>query len=497
MDIKIREQRRVMIRKIFIILFILCLASTVYSKTGISIIPIRAENEDAITSGVTTTAKRIIESVFSKEPIKYNLRLDAEESLRQLQMQMEGLVKEGKFKYLEAVDYFIIGSVWQDDNTDTIIFTLRAMDSQTCKIEFAKTVTVQKKQFESRLKNLANQLKSTIDQINDIEKLQKDTITVFKIEEDGDKFLDGAVASMFLTGLYNTGEFYVIEREQASWAIQEKEIEVSGIVNRDSLRKVKDIYNLKLSIEGYVVTKNPGIISFDIKVVDLERGVLLFRRYGECYSYKEMQETINRIAKDIADKYYRRTGKLKIASIPTESAIYIDGKYWAKTPAIITELDKGLYELRLKKAGYDIYEKSVTILARKQITINAKLKKQNRKYFKSGLIAEKRKEWKQAIEYFDKFANAYPNTKEAIDAKFRIAHICQYNLKKYNIAIETYDKLIKSYSGLWILSESMYGLGSCLIEIGKTEEGRGVLQKLISEYSETSAADYAREKLVE
>jgi len=481
------------VNKIFILLFIL--TEIAYGKTGIHLIPFRAENEEAINSGLTTTAKRIVEGIFSKEPMNYNLRLDVTEALRELEMQKTGLVKEGKFKYLEAVDYFIIGSLWKD--SELVIFELRAMDAESCKIMFSKGITVKISEFKNKVEKLAKDLKIAIERIKEKEKLEKDTITVNKIEEEGNQFLAGSVTAMFLSGLYSTGEFEVIEREQASWAIQEKEIEATGIVNRDPLKKVKEIYNLKLAIEGYVVTRNAGMITFDIKVVDMERATLLFQRYGECYSYEEMRAIINKMSKDIAEKYYRKAGKVKVASIPSEAAIYINGRYWAKTPIFITEIDKGVYNFLLQKEGYENYEKQVEVIAGKVTELKVKLIKQDIKYFRLGLSAEKNKQWEKAIEYFEKFAEAYPKTKEATDAKFRIAHIYHYNLREIDTAIKKYYELIKSYSGLWILSESMYGMGSCLIDNGETEEGRDVLEGLIREYPETSAADYAEEKLKE
>jgi TolA-binding protein len=112
-----------------------------------------------------------------------------------------------------------------------------------------------------------------------------------------------------------------------------------------------------------------------------------------------------------------------------------------------------------------------------------------------GLDAEKKKDWTTAIAHFEAFIKAYPGIQEAADAKFRVAHIYQFELKDFPSAITAYEELIKSRSGLWILSESLYGLGSCLIECGKKNEGLACLKKIIEEYPETSAAEFSREKL--
>jgi len=254
---------------------------------------------------------------------------------------------------------------------------------------------------------------------------------------------------------------------------------------------------VQLAIEGYVVTRNKNIISLELKLIDVEKASLIFSIYDECYSEQELRDTIERIVRKIVRKYLRKLGKLEVESIPSNASVYINGDYLARTPCLITELDKGLYNLTIRKKDYKDYIKEIEIIPKKKIKVKARLESIEWKYYKLGIKYEKMKKWQKAILFYTKFINKYYKTKEAKDAKFRIAHIYQYGLKEYSKAIKHYDELIKSYSGIKILSESMYGKGKSLILINKKEEGIEVLKELVRELPETSAAEYAREYLRE
>jgi len=484
------------IKKVYIILLaVILFLSNLEAKIGIHILPVKCVNEEAFHSGKDKTAIRVLENEFAREPMKYNIRISLRKSLEEIQMQMGGLVKEKDIKGLEAVDYFLISSLWEDHKTT--IFEIRAMSADTGRVIYSSGFTVNKGAFKKELNRLINNMKNFLKEEGYDEKIKGDKfhITVYTIEEDGEQFLSEAVAAMFFTGLSRTGEFSVIEREGAKWAIQEKEVIASGIMNRDPLKKYGRLYDIDYAIEGYVVTRNKNIIGYDIKVIDVSRAKLIFKTYDECYSIKDMRRKVENISRKIAEKFYRRLSRLEVRSIPENASLYINDRYWAKTPVDITDIEKGIYTITLMKQDYENYKREISLKSGEKKKINVRLERLDKKYFKLGKQAEKQKKWKTAIEYYKAFSKAYPDVKESVDARFCVAHIYHYELKNLEKAVEAYKELIKSHSGLWILSESMYGLGSCLIDRGDIVQGREILKELLREYPETSAAGYAREKL--
>jgi hypothetical protein len=59
----------------------------------------------------------------------------------------------------------------------------------------------------------------------------------------------------------------------------------------------------------------------------------------------------------------RQTGSLSITSDLKGADIYVDGRYWGSTPAVVTGLAPGSHTVRVQKAGYDEFISTVTVYA--------------------------------------------------------------------------------------------------------------------------------------
>ncbi|WP_165074851.1 PEGA domain-containing protein [Methanogenium sp. MK-MG] len=65
----------------------------------------------------------------------------------------------------------------------------------------------------------------------------------------------------------------------------------------------------------------------------------------------------------------QQTGSLNINTVPEGGDIYLDGRFMAETPHLITNLVPGSHTLRLHKAGYDEYLQTVTVNAGQQTPV--------------------------------------------------------------------------------------------------------------------------------
>jgi len=59
----------------------------------------------------------------------------------------------------------------------------------------------------------------------------------------------------------------------------------------------------------------------------------------------------------------QQTGSLSVTSTPNGADVYIDGRYWSSTPAVIPGLAPGSHTVRVHKAGYDEFITTVTVYA--------------------------------------------------------------------------------------------------------------------------------------
>ena len=69
------------------------------------------------------------------------------------------------------------------------------------------------------------------------------------------------------------------------------------------------------------------------------------------------------------------TGSLSVTTVPSGADIYIDGRYWSPSPAVIPNLAPGGHTVRLQKVGYDEYVHSVTIYASQQTPLSVTFSK--------------------------------------------------------------------------------------------------------------------------
>lgn len=64
------------------------------------------------------------------------------------------------------------------------------------------------------------------------------------------------------------------------------------------------------------------------------------------------------------------TGSLGVTTAPAGADIYVDGRYRAASPSVITNLAPGTHTLRMHKAGYDEYLQTFTITAGQRTSID-------------------------------------------------------------------------------------------------------------------------------
>lgn len=104
------------------------------------------------------------------------------------------------------------------------------------------------------------------------------------------------------------------------------------------------------------------------------------------------------------------------------------------------------------------------------------------------------KEYDVAIGGFHKFLTDFSDHQLAGAAQFWIAESF-LQLGEYDIALQEYARLIKTYPRDEKVADAYYGTGVALLKQGKTEEAKQALQYVISHFSDTLAANKAQTRL--
>jgi tetratricopeptide (TPR) repeat protein len=287
-----------------------------------------------------------------------------------------------------------------------------------------------------------------------------------------------------------------MENNNLSYLVQEKELRMAGMVELNPAKQFTKLLNIKLGANIIINSIYNDLITFNIRIVNLSTGSVLYNLYRECYSESEIISTVKSIVNLLELKYFKKCGKLKIITKPSNVSVFINNDYITTTPALITDIEKGNYKVMLKKANYQIKESNINILPRITREIYLTLERIEKKYYRLGLKEEKRGRFQKAIIFYKKFISIYKATKESLDALYRIAHIYQYEIKDYDKAIKYYQKIIKSYPDVYLTSESYYGVGECLYMKKRIAEAKEIFREILEEYPETSAAEYTREKYI-
>ena len=156
-----------------------------------------------------------------------------------------------------------------------------------------------------------------------------------------------------------------------------------GVVNdgaTENVQTIKHSKNVSLKImsnpsgaKAYINNEYKGMTPLNLTVKEGEYNIKILKEGYESYTKTitptEGTKTINPKLKKIIT-----TGTLVINSYPSETGVYINGKYQGITPLTLT-LESGTYNIKISKEGYKTYTKTVTIGAKETKSIDATIEK--------------------------------------------------------------------------------------------------------------------------
>jgi len=112
-----------------------------------------------------------------------------------------------------------------------------------------------------------------------------------------------------------------------------------------------------------------GVTPFLVENLSVGSHVIISKKDG-LSNTKIVEIHANEIQKTLLVLEYGK-GRLKILSDPFEAMAYLDNKSVGKTPIILSDLNSGVFMLRIEKEDYDTYESQITVQPNGTVTINA------------------------------------------------------------------------------------------------------------------------------
>jgi len=89
-----------------------------------------------------------------------------------------------------------------------------------------------------------------------------------------------------------------------------------------------------------------------------------------------------------ADLEPERSSEIRIASLPSDAALFVNGRYRTRTPAVLAGLPAGTYEIRLHRDNCDPWLRTVDLRTGEKLTLNAELESPAETFLR-GAVANK------------------------------------------------------------------------------------------------------------
>jgi len=322
---------------------------------------------------------------------------------------------------------------------------------------------------------------------------ERPTVTVFNFRDfnnrAGKEGYGGSFAEILNSQLGAFLSISAIERKYSKALINEKILEMAGVIeNDDSGKSFKD-RGIQYKVEGDIRIFS-DMITLNYRVYDTSSNALIYIGSRDISSSKGLRPAAWSISNSIEDALNNRLGILKIATTPSGADIFIDGRHEGKSPVQISAL-RGTRQLEAKMDGYIPFKGDIEVQAKSIIEKSIVLREVPFKLLEKAMDFERRKDWKGAVAAYSDFIKEYGDTREADSAYYRKGHIEMMYLKTYKDALETFETLVKRYPDTIIRAEGYYGIMRAYEFLGEKGKAAETKKYILSYYAETNAAEEA------
>lgn len=212
--------------------------------------------------------------------------------------------------------------------------------------------------------------------IKEKESLERACVSVFKFtggntaaDETG---IGGVFAELLNSELGALRGLSVIERTYSRSLINEKILEMAGIVENDTSDESFRIRGIDYKLQG-TVNVFEGLVGVSYSLSSTINHKKIFSGYTEFASVKDLRHASKYLAKIIESAINEKIGSVEITSEPAGANVEIDGIIYNKKTPLVTSLEKGTHTFKFTLNNFED-EIRADIKSKNINTVRAKLK---------------------------------------------------------------------------------------------------------------------------
>lgn len=211
----------------------------------------------------------------------------------------------------------------------------------------------------------------------------KIAVAVLKLDANGVTDSEArALSDRLRIEIFNAGVYEVMEREKMNRILDEMEFQLNDCTTDECAIEVGRLIGVKKIIAGSI-SKVGEYYTVSARLIDVETSKI------EATAIEDIEGTLGQVLTrampSVAQKISGKTGVdlktepqsavVNVTVDPPYSAIYIDGKYYGKSPLKIEIEPDVEYLLRAEHEGYETLEKRITLLASQNLDVDITLSK--------------------------------------------------------------------------------------------------------------------------
>ena len=319
---------------------------------------------------------------------------------------------------------------------------------------------------------------------------ERPVITVFKFRDSGPAGYGGTFAEILNSQIGNFNSLSVVERKYSKSLVNEKVLEMAGVIENDNSGANFNAKGIQYKVEGDIRVFG-DMCTLNYRIISTGNNRVVHIGSMDITSAASLRLAAWRISNTIDDVLNNKAGSLNITSVPNGVDVYIDGSFQGKTPLVLS-LPTGNRRIEAKLEGYASYEGIVDIKAKSVVPHVITMQAVSLKVYDTALIFESRKNWSGAVSAYGDIIKAYRGTSIANQAAYRKGHIEMLYLKDYDAAMKTFTDLVNEYPDTFIRAEAYYGLLQVHEQKGNTQKAGELRDYILKNYHETSAAASVR-----
>ncbi|MCX8123597.1 MAG: tetratricopeptide repeat protein [Spirochaetes bacterium] len=407
-------------------------------------------------------------------------------------------VLKGKADMLQ-IDYLVVGSIGKI--LDRYEVDARMVDIQSWKI--VSTCGVEADGLNNGVSKVADYFSSlTFSQIQQYLEHTKDTPTV-GIQEFREFFENPPTAlycatfmEMLTSALADKTKNSIIESKFTSRLLEEKSLEMAGIIENSKADQLFTIHGIEYRIIGNIRVF-PDLIVVNYGIINSSNQKIIFTGSVDAVTPNSLRAIASHIAKTIDDALNNKIANLLITTEPVDAEIYINDTFagTTKNKKLMAIAQKGKNVVTAKAEGCKAATVEIDCKPRITNTVRIRIERITERLLQEAMVFESNGQYTKAIERYNEFVKETGNTTEANVALYRIGHILLKNIQDYEKAKHIFTQLLNNYPEPLIRSEGYFGLAQTYLAMGNKELAKSTINYLLQYYPQSNAAQEAKELL--